>query len=704
MEPISIWRPRLDEGEWVFVRPRPSPLGDHFAARLSIPARKPRGTRRICWFGESAAAGYLYAPHLTPAALLESTLARASGPGRYEVVDLARTNETLAGLLETVRTAMQLEPDLLALFTGNNWNLLETPELSPYQPWADGRAAVAAALEERGALGVTELAGRRRLARAAEVLEGVAGLARRAGIPVVVVVPEVNLADWEARQPVAWLPGDGSRRWHELYERAVAATRERRWAELARLGGAMLGLDEGSCPATYRFLARALAEEGEAEAARSAAEAEVSSQQYPALCFLGAPQASVADQQLLRDAAARHELELVDLPAIFAEAGDTLLPGRRFFLDYCHLTSEGMQVAVAGVASRVLRLEGREVAWRGLITAAMPQPAPGVEAVARLGAAIHTAHRLLPVATTPGRGELGIVAHWLEAALAASPGALESMVDVALARIAPLPEMLTPAQGRSLGGTCPLGFQHGWRWEHLDLALLAEIRRLLGRVAPERLQVVDRELLRHHDVQARPRNLVYPPLYLWEAAARFHPEVVRFDDVTERAVLRSPWPVTELGFVESGGRPLVADIEARLQPLEGGFEEREGALKVLLDGRPVGGFPLSCRWSRGRVALPASGVGDCIRRLSICWPELPAAGDAALASAVARLERGVEADIHPVFGELFSVRVGPEGERASLPAPAGPDHDQGHDEKSPGVEVRQPDRQRRQARQTGGGA
>ncbi|MEZ4766971.1 MAG: hypothetical protein R2844_00900 [Caldilineales bacterium] len=40
------------------------------------------------------------------------------------------------------------------------------------------------------------------------------------------VVPEVNLVDWESVQPAPWLPGDGLARWYRLLETARTALRE----------------------------------------------------------------------------------------------------------------------------------------------------------------------------------------------------------------------------------------------------------------------------------------------------------------------------------------------------------------------------------------------------------------------------------------------------------------------------------------------
>ncbi|MCB1035736.1 MAG: SGNH/GDSL hydrolase family protein, partial [Acidobacteria bacterium] len=207
--PISIWQPEERADGRTFVRPQPGLFGDHYASRREIPQAKREGCRRLCFFGESVAAGYLYAPHLTPAEILGQQLGEA-----WEVVDLARTNETLEGWVRTVEAARQLSPDLLVFFGGNNWNLLETPESSPYLPSVSGRQQLAATLRRGGVPSMVEAAGRQLERKVRRALDRVISVARELGIPFFLLVPEVNLADWEGRQPVHWLPGDGVARWY----------------------------------------------------------------------------------------------------------------------------------------------------------------------------------------------------------------------------------------------------------------------------------------------------------------------------------------------------------------------------------------------------------------------------------------------------------------------------------------------------------
>jgi hypothetical protein len=660
--PISIWLPREVDGERVFERPDPGPLGDHYAIRKTIPAKK-QARRRICFFGESAAAGYLYAPHLTPAQMLEGQLTHLAGPGAFEVVDLARTNETLGPLVATVEAAMQLAPDLLVIYTGNNWNLLETPELSPYAPSVRARQRYAEALAEGGILGparqarmeIAQLAG-----RAFADIADIAGL----GVPVLLVIPEVNLADWESLQPVVWLPGDRTARWYEAYERALALLSEDRPAAAEAAAWEMVELDGGTNPTPFRLLARALAAQERTEEARDACISEVDSQPYALLGFLGAPQATTVAREILEHAARRHGFATVDLRPIFAEHGGSPLPGRRFFLDYCHLTVEGMQVAMAGVAAEVLHSTGMAAgSWRDLL-ARLPAPAvsPEADAVAKLGAALHNSHRLLPVGPSI---KLPLLEHWCQAALDASPGAVEALLDIAAARATPGPAVLSAAFARNFASAYRLLLQHGWRWDFLDADLLQAIQNVLTRASHPGGEEIDRLLLAGYGLLAEGADLSRPP-FLAEPLARFFPEAMTAPgaastgDIAGRAVYRSPWPESAFCLICDATRDVDLTLTARLPlpPGMAGAEPRRGEVTLRVNGRLSGKIDLAERFSRHTLRIGRDVLRSGLNRVTLRWPPPPPWGEEALAAARRRLEAGIEADLHPVFGEVFSLLAG----------------------------------------------
>jgi predicted secreted protein len=401
----------------------------------------------------------------------------------------------------------------------------------------------------------------------------------------------------------------------------------------------MRELDEGRCPTTWRLLARARMALGDVEGAREACLAEVDSARYPTLAFLSAPQANSQARELMREACHRHDFACVDLREVFAEHTGSTLPGRRLFLDYCHLTKEGIQVAMAAVAAEVLRLSGMtetEEDWRSLL-ARLPEPAvtPEVEATARLGAAIHSAHRLLSVGP-----KQEILEHWCRAALEASPGVESAMLDLLHARCAPGPAVLTAAQQRNLASPYRLLLQHGWRWDHLDADLIEVLLRVLNRPAPT-------ALLENHGVRPEGIDLA-DPIYLWEPLERFYPEVMDLEDLPKRGTLRSPWPETSFCLIVNRPREVRIELIARLA------DQEQGEVEPVVNGTALETLYFNEQWRKSDFTVPAALLHSGLNRLTLRWP-LPEIEAEPFELAIERLELGTAAELHPVFGEVFSL-------------------------------------------------
>jgi hypothetical protein len=657
--PISIWVPvREDSGELAFVRPEPSPLGDHFADTPVLRPKRSEWPLRVILFGESAAAGYLYAPAVTLAKILGQTLA-AAAPGLTEVIDLARTNETLLGLAETVEAAIQIQPDLLVLFAGNNWNLLETPELSAAAPSPSARVEFAELLALGAGRPVAE--SRRRIASQANAaLDRIAALARAIGIPVLVVIPEVNLDDWENLQPAAGLDAEATTRWHRLLTAGRAAL-DRGDAPTAALSArAMLRLDGGLCPTGYRLLGRALQKLGRIDEAASAFRAEIDAAAYPLLANLGAPQATSQTAEILEAAADRHGWLRVDLRALFAEISGSPLPGRRFFLDYCHLTSEGMRIAATAIAKEVLPFLGEAVDpqpdWQQLLALSEgSEISPEIEATARLGAAIHGAHRLLPLGE-----KTSFLGPFLAEALAFSPHAQGALRDLIEARTAPLPAVATAAQRRNLASPCRLGLPHGWRWDHLDAEVLQAAETTLRQRNSSAARDLE-PLLLARAVGPEWTELARAP-WIWEPLEQFFADLLDYEDLARRAFLRSPWPETGFALIAGGD---AGDADLTIQTvlrcpgaaIEGAAVEVRYRAAGQGEAIRLGAVPVGRSWRRETLRVPRRMLRRGLGRLSLSWPPLGTGGESVMDRAQARLKLGLEADLHPVFGEISSLRV-----------------------------------------------
>lgn len=668
---ISIWKPVSRSGELVWERPKPLPLGDHYATRRTLRRLPEKGRQRILFFGESAAAGYLYAPWHTPARLLESQLnavAGDCGESGWEVIDLARTNERLDSMVATFAAALQLKAQVAVFFAGNNWPLLETPELSPYAPAVRWRQRYGLGLRSGGLVGPVELARLQLQRKVRGAMARIAQLAAGVGVDVVLVRPEVNLADWPARQPVAWLPYGRSASWYEFDSRARRALEEGDWVAARRWALEMAGLDGGLNPTAQRLLASAHLGASEVAAAVSACRREVDADSYPIAAFLPSPRATRQVGDLLRQAAEEHGFATVDLPSIFAAHSATSLaeslPGRRMFLDYCHLTAEGMAVAMAATACSILRVvKSAEVATWGEILAlrdptgtAISQPVPEVDAVAHLGAAIHTAHRL---AGAPGKAEL--LRHWCRQALRSWPAISATMVDLARARCAPVPELLSAEQQEILASPAVLGFQHGWSWQAVDgelfTAMIAVLRQGDGGQCTAAKQIEAAILAHRAASPGRSIELAVPGFHLAEPVECLFPEAMAETRRSSRAMLRCVWPETAFDLPWDGELALRLRATLRLPPIAGLASRGAATVRLMLNEHSCGEVEVGARWSRQEIELPIHHLRRGLNRLRLVWPPLPGGGEAALEAAGERLECGVEADIHPLFGEIYSLKV-----------------------------------------------
>ncbi|HXO28231.1 MAG TPA: hypothetical protein VOA80_12855, partial [Thermoanaerobaculia bacterium] len=467
-------RPILDfvpvrEGEaWHFARPD----GMRLEPRRSVLPH------RICLLGESAAAGMFYRPRVTPASILARQLAETAGPRQFEVIDLALPALTEQGLVEVAVASLQLNPSLLVVFAGNNW------VWSGLGPDLGSRAAgrltdfqdAATALEERGVPGLKDLAERRVRERAIRHVDLLARLAGLAKVPLVWVVPEVNLPDVDVPHPVYWLTGDGVRTWYRAYDRAMSRLAAGEYEAAALAGERLIALDGGACAASQGLLAKALWGLGRRESACAAFRAQVDAASWNHQ-FRRASGVSNAVMAVLRDSCQRLGVTRVDLPDVFDLYCRPALPDRRMFLDHCHLTLEGMTVAMAAVAAAVVgRLSEagtNTLDWQDLARAAK---APGIPAavagLAQLQAGLYNSN--LDYQDRERIEEL------FASALEACPELREALQDYVLARAAPCHPWLTAACRRNRASAYELDARVWERWD-LGGDLLERLCSLLSR-------------------------------------------------------------------------------------------------------------------------------------------------------------------------------------------------------------------------------
>lgn len=645
--PIGPWRPSQGERGLVFERAPAGPFGDDWSP---VPVLSPKRTLlplRVCLLGESAAAGFFYAPELTPAAVLASILEHAA-PGLFEVIDLTRVDlrpdDGAEGLLRTLVHALQLKPDVVALFAGNNWvrtlrpSSLARPEFFGLaRAFADGgMAKIASDLRDSMREAYDDL------------IDQLALATRTANAQLVLVVPETNL-EWERRLPVAWLPGDATRRWYLLADEAELALRGGEAARALETAERMIALDGGACPLSHRLRVNALLRLGRTSDAADAALDEIDGTSHYAL---GCPGSGRSVREALRDGARRNEVSCVDLPRLFSERSGGF-PGSALFLDYCHLTREGMKLSMAGVAAEILRRAGRATDIDPLVLARFAPDVPVLaerEATAKLLGALYALHRELR-----GDDRTPLADLWLDDALKAWDGAADLMLEYLATRAVPEHALeWSLASQRLFEGTRLLPGGH-----HL---LAGEGRRLRFVALEGRDHAAIRAALERsgrHEAASAARRLFekYPsPAEGFELTRPFHRDrrwtgELGVDDDPRRctgSVYRSYWRTCSFSFV--GGGVVELDLVARLQPPGGG-----GEAVVTVRDAVVAPISLGERWTRHRLRVD---VGDRdLVRVTIRWPAISTAGDAACERILERLDCAIPVDFYPVFGQIASFRA-----------------------------------------------
>ncbi len=647
--PIGAWLPQEIDGQLMFVRPNPPALDDPWDPVKTLAPKASPLPVRVCLLGESTAAGWCYAPHLTPARVLEDQLRALKGPGSYEVLNLTRADLGARELAELALAALQLKPDLLVVFAGNNWPVRYKPARS-INPELSQKAALT--YRENGVRGLARSARQATLQTAEAIVARLARLAQSAGIPVVLIVPAVGLTNWDRARPVTWLPGAASARWHAVRQQALRWLSTGAYQEAATAAREMIELDAGTCATSHRILANALLALGRADEALAACGDEVDARSWDNLPSV--PGATSAVREVLRRAASEHGLRCVDLSAVFREHGG--LAGqaqseRRLLLDYCHLTPQGMKLAMAAVAVELLALfagpaapaADGETTLESLLTRLPDPDVPAdVDAHAKFMTGLYHAHWN----TREGEAE-----YWFNQSLKAWSGIRDTMLAYVATRAAPADTLLLSAEQQSISRNSRPMAHRVWNVPHLDGEVIELIGGVLagsGRPAPAELGA---RQLAHHGVGERGVNLL-DPFFRWSLQDLYATgggfEHDRF------LYYRAQWPASHFCFVADGAAPVVLELTGRLQFAA---KPRRGEVAVLVNGERRGIAKLGPRWSRHRITVGRRSLRTGVNRVTLEWPPLASEGDEATREIGRRLDQGLPTQLHPVFGELSELVV-----------------------------------------------
>lgn len=632
---VGIWARKTENGKSYFVRrpeTRPEWLDWANLGRIEAKGKKPR----VVLIGESVARGYFYDPQYTPAHALRTMLESQFDEG-VEVIDLARTNlhcEVRALAIE----ALQLEPDVAIVFAGNNW--------WPYDPIASELAEVVEALSTGGVAAAKRTTQAQIRRNATRLVNDICRAYQSKGIPLVWIIPEFNLVDWRDHVTNAPYFSPGlNRQWVTLQVDAQAALRAGDFDRAERLARQMVEIDQGVCTAGLYILADCRRAAGDFDEARRYFEMAKDASSWD-LSRGAIPKPFSATQQAMREELPKYKNQVIDLPVFFKDYLNGGLPDRRLFIDYCHLSSEGIQITMAAAAACVLRvLKGVEVPWPSLI-GEHTAPSSETEAKALFLAAIMNAHR------SPSRE---VVRHFCAKALSYSPhivSLMQTYIDLQNRSVIPMLMSDSDAQIHKLGS--PLDHQYILRLneKRLDAMLLDVIVEVLADVgvdAREQLDLVQRE---EHSVVLRDTNL----LDHYYCTSANQPQEVAWKALEEKRhrpderYYKAYGPESRFVFVGEADCPVRLCLTCRLPA----STAPQSPIFIEVNGKHLAEIVIGYDWTTWDITIDRETVRDGINEVTVGWPIPEIDCDEALRKAVLNVYEGKFADLYPIFGEIHS--------------------------------------------------
>jgi hypothetical protein len=647
-EHVGIWGRKVVNGKVSFVRRMEAMPEWNYWADVGRIEPKSEKTR-VLLIGESVARGYLYDPVFNPAMALQMILESQFGEGQVEVIDLARTNLGFQ-VLEVANNALQMEPDIAVIFAGNNWYISE--------PLPSGVAEIDEAIVKHGIAGAKPVIDAELARTAKRVVHELCSAYTSKGVPLVWIIPEFNLRDWH--DPITnapYLPDGLNKEWLELMEEAQSALHDQDFERAALLAHRMIEIDQGLCVAGYYILAECSRRANDVEGERKYLTLARDATSWD-LSKTTVPRPYSAMQEAVREETRKHNIQVIDLPVLFKEYLMGGIPDRRLFLDYCHLTTEGIRVAMGAAASYVLRaLKGVDIPWYALVDDHVA-PSPETEAEALFLAAITNAHC---------SQAYDLVPYFCARSLNHSRHVGQLMLDyIEIQTQSLVPMRMSEAEDQLWKGSPLMRNLLRLNRKRLDRSLLKVSINALEEVGIEARERVERICLEEHSVTRWQTNLLD---YYYCSAANQAQELVWLLNRSERyrpdaEYYRAYWPESGFIFVGEAGCAVHLCLTCRLpKPTP-----RETSIKLSLNGKAQVDIVIGSKWSTWDIDLPGEAVHDGLNEIAIRWPMPEFETGKALEKARLKLIERKFPDFYPVFGEIHSFAAS-DGQQVSTTSP-----------------------------------
>jgi hypothetical protein len=344
----------------------------------------------------------------------------------------------------------------------------------------------------------------------------------------------------------------------------------------------------------------------------------------------------------MRKEAAAHGIHLVDLPREFSNYLGGEVADRRLFLDYCHLSLEGIRIAMALTAETLLPLLKHPAQSREELAQVDLNVSANVNAIAHFLAAVYNGNwgqkvdlvrHHLRTALEYDRG----IAHLMQLFLDLHLRRVPSSVSGSFEQLGELPNMATI-----------IAFYSDYiRDKFLNISLVTEISAALETVGIPTRSQIERLLIKEHGVNNRTVNLA-STLYSIRSYSRFLVDLrPEFYKATERN--------TTFLLVCDKPEPLQFSLTLKVPNASA-----NQTISLRLNGTLVAEVAASDRWTTSTCIAPAELSHRGINQVEISWPMPVWAHEKWRGRVADCLETGELVEIISIFGLIYSCRVSAE--------------------------------------------
>jgi hypothetical protein len=381
---VGIYKPKLINGEKYFVRDEEMKQFYTAWPKVDAIAPKEKGENRIILFGESVARGLFYEPYYSPAKVLEEILQNCYS-NNIKVIDMAVSSIGAYQLLDLCEQSLVLQPDIFVVFAGNNWNGTGTTEENlqsikqcfnePFVNYDSVKSII-----EKATMNFVD-----------DFFKRLSKLVKEKNIPVLFIIPEYNLLDYKttlSQKDVSFIDLN-TREWIETKKKAENALSNDDFVALSHFAAELCKFNPLH-PLGYELLAEIKFSENKIDEARTLFDLARSCAKYT--FKKTTPGIDYISRNAILTSCSKYNIPTVNLQEVFKEHLNGGIPDRHLFLDYCHLTVEGIKLSMSSTANELVKMWTGDQLSKETRDKYSVVTEPIVLSAAHFSAALHNAH------------------------------------------------------------------------------------------------------------------------------------------------------------------------------------------------------------------------------------------------------------------------------------------------------------------------